>query len=362
MIRLPIRCVPPALVLGILSVGFATGAGNDDAEPPTRQSAALHVRLTPIEGFDDEAAYARSIAARAGELVMQAQQNPDVLTQTDLLLAAANLILAFEVEPLCAAKLLGFPDEQLPLSAKQVGDALDRADAIILQTETTLSGIKGLEDAPAQWLTESSHRADTLTAFAKALRAFLQPEIGQEAGRRAAAGLSVFREDANPQVGAAASLWQACLRARESDTSRAMTALDLALSDPRRNTMPFAFFARLLRCQLVSSRGGHVAALAILTQIEDRCSIWVSGEKNRDDAARAVTFVEIQTLKDWLASGTQDSDSSQQEWCANRIQTLVQERFAGGSDTVLRLSTAVPIIAPVEDAGRQSLHSPTSQD
>ncbi len=184
----------------------------------------------------------------------------------------------------------------------------------------------------------------------------------QEAARRAASRLAVLLEDDRPQVAAAAALWQASLRARESDPSRAMSVLGLVLSRPRQGTLPFAFFARLLRCRILASRGGHAVALALLTQLEDRSDIWMAREADRTNALRAITLVEIQVLRDWYARLPGPPDSPQRQWCVDRVKTLIDEHFSEDGSTVFRLTAAIPIVAVPEDAGRREPEAPQGED
>jgi hypothetical protein len=334
-------------------------------EAPAKPAPAPHVRLAPIEGFDDDASYVRSTATRVNEIGMQVGETVDLPTRADLILAAVNLILARELEPSCTGRLLGPLGEELPSSEDQVREAFGRADAMLVEANTTLEEVRDLAEPPGDWIAEATHRLDTLGAFAHALKAYLLPGEGpdaKEAARRAASRLAVLLEDDRPQVTAAAALWQASLRAREADPSRAMSVLGLALSRPRQGTLPFAFFARLLRCRILASRGGHAVALALLTQLEDRSVIWMARETDRANALRAITLVEIQVLRDWYARLPGPPDSPQRRWCVDRVKTLIDEHFSEDGSTVFRLTAAIPIVAVPEDAGRREPEAPHGED
>jgi len=350
------------LVASGASAAFAQSEPPEDPkQAPPSPPPTVQVRATPFEGSQEDAAYARSIAARATELVAQADESADPRVRADLLLAAANLILAHELEPACTEKLLGLQAGQAAMSAKQITDALDRADGVLAKAGEILDDASAFPEDAADWAADRRDRLDTLTAFSHGLRAYLVPDEGPDgakSARHAASGLSVLLEHGNPQVVAAATLWQACLRANESDASRAMFVLDLALSEPRRRDMPFAFFSRLLRCQLLASRGSYAVSLALLTQIEDLCDIWFIRDAERADALRATTFVKIQILRDWHAHMPETPESAERQWCLDRIQKLTEDRFPEDQRTLLRLSTAVPIIASPEDAGR---HNPGAE-
>ncbi len=320
------------------------------AVPPLPDSP--QVRLRPMPGFEDDAAYLRSIAARVTELEAQAGEAGNPMKQAESALAAANLILAHQLEPTCTRKLLhvnGNVDEH---GEADLRGALGRADGLIERAGAALKELHNREDQPADGLQESTHRLETLAAFAAGLRAFLSPEKGAEAvrsARRAASGLAPLREDRNQPVASAASLWQACLRNLESDQGPALAALDLALSDPVPESMPYAFFARLLRCRLLTDRGHPAAALALLMQIEERCNEWLTTDTERGDALRSAQLVRIQIMADWYGRLTGSNAASERKWCAESIQTLISEDFGEDGNTVLRLTPAIPIIASPPD-------------
>ncbi len=357
---------PPWHALALIAtVAYTLGAGGAPAEDEAGEGTGelapdvlptLDVRLAPVEGFDDDAAFVQSTATRATELALQADETADLPTRTDLLLAAANLILARELEPACTRRLLGLTGAEVYLREDQIRGALERADAMLVKADAVLDQVRDQADPPTDWVAEAAHRLATLGAFAHALEAYLSP--GESPGaldaiRRAASRLAVLLEDDRPPVTAAAMLWQASLRAREADPSRAMSVLGLVLSHPRQGTLPFAFFARLLRCRILASGGGYVVALALLTQLEDRSDTWLATAKDRTDALRAITFVEIQILRDWRGGLSSPPDSPSRQWCTDRINTLIQDRFSEDGRTVLRLGVAIPIIAAPDDAGRR---------
>jgi hypothetical protein len=276
--------------------------------------------------------------------------------RTDLLLAAANVILARELEPTCSAKLLGFSDDQRFLSDEEVGDALGRTDAILLEAEAAVGEVGLLASPHAEWIATATHQLTTLRAFAQGLQEYLLPREGTDASnetRPASSRLALLLEDDRPAVSAAAGLWQSCIRAREVDPTRAKSVLRLALARPRPGTLPFALFARLLRCRILASQDGYAAALALLTQLEDHADSWLDTDADRANALRTITLVEIQVLSDWQARLSGPPDSTQRRWCTDRISTLVDERFSEGGRSVFRLTTAIPIIVTPEDAHRR---------
>ncbi len=353
-------CKPVVLWAGVLlacgtgfqPVGnrFHTVAQDDasDKAGPTPPEAP-GVRLAAIDGFDDDAAYLRSVASRVAELVELAGRADDPVARADLLLAAANLILAHQLEPACTNALLGVDDK--PATARDHGGlaaSLDRADEFLDRAEAVVQPVQDGDDPPGSGGEASKRRLGMVRAFARALRAYLLPDESAEAkrnARRAASRLSALLEEDDEKVTAAARLWQASLRGREADPTPALSLLDLALSDPPREALTYAFFARLLRCRLVAKQGGFAAALALLSQLEERCEEWFPGEGDRADAVRATTLIEIRILRDWHGRLSAPAQAEEREWCASRIRTLTEARFPGDGNTVLRLHQAVPIVA-----------------
>jgi len=315
------------------------------------------VELAPLEGHPDVRSYTQASAEHAAELARQAEQAQDVETRVGLLLRAANVILSNELEPPCTGRLLHIGDDQLPVAEEEIGAALARAAALLSDAEATMSRPDGGgEAAPDRWQPWRD-RLEILRAFAEGQGAFLLPADEREM-RRAASRLAVFLEHENPQVTAAAGLWQAVLRSRESDASRALTLLEPALWGVARKSLPFSFYARLLRCRLLADQESYATALALLTQIEEQCDEWFSDDAEREQAVRAAALVEVQVLRSWHDHLTDPTDQRERRWCAERIETLRKQQFAEGERTVLRLNPAVPTFAAAPAAGDRKPEKP----
>lgn len=327
------------------------------AEATATMPAMPRVRLAPMPGFDDETAYVRSMSDRPAALADLAQKTDLAGARVELWISAANLILAYQIEPNCTRRVLHLADGENELDVAALTEALDRADGFLAQAGVEIDDLARGEDAPDEKLTQWRHESSTLKAFSAALRAYLIPaEKGEadRAARRAASGLSPLREDSNRQVAAAASFWQACLRSRESDFGPALSALDLALADLRPESMPYVFFARLLRCRLVGDRGSPATALALLLQFEERSREWIEDETARADAVRTTRLVCLQTLARWFDRLSAEDATAERRWCVERMKTIIGESFneevtGGEGATVLRLTPSVPLVAVVPE-------------
>jgi hypothetical protein len=319
--------------------------------PP--ENGAPKVRLAPLPGSAADAAFLESVASRVAELQQQAAETADPERKAGFLLAAANLILAEELEPPCSRKFLQLNKPQQSDDAFAAAAALDRVEALIVEAETILRTQQEHSPDDNPPLTDQAKDLNrivvTLKAFAQALRAYLVTEADVDparAARRAASGLSVIVEDDNPPIAAAATCWQAYLRAMEPDPSPALEILDPAIVDPPTDAPRFGFFSRLLRCRLLSARGGSATALALLMQVEERADDWFKVDSERADAMRSCAWLRLRILQDWHDRLDSTLQADERAWCKSRIDTLRAERFSDASGaTILRLNQAIPIIA-----------------
>lgn len=330
----------------------AIGSQEDDAREsrsrPDNLPLLPQLRLMPVGEPEDEASYVRSVAGSADDLARQASQTDDPMARADLLLEAANRILAYELEPACTRRLLGIPRPDLAEKAgRPPAAALDRATSMIAQADATLLEIEDAGPEAAEASNRRQRRIRVLLAFATAIRAFLFDDPGDEdttAVVEAASKLSPILEDSDRKVAAAARFWQACLRAGEADPTPALARLDPALMKPPEWSHPYGFFTRLLRCRLLVRRGHPAAALSLLMQIEERCvDDWFDPD-DRAVALRTVALVRTQILRDWHGQLSPDTHADERQWCGDRIQQLIDLKLVQDDRTVLRLSPAVPLV------------------
>jgi hypothetical protein len=265
------------------------------------------------------------------------------------------------LEPACTSRLLRISDEQVPVVADEVRAALARADDLLAEAEQAMEKDAPNDEKWKRW----RGRVDVLRAFAESQRAFLVPADGSEASqdaRRAASRLSILLEHENPQVTAAAALWQAALRSGEPDPSPALSLLEPALWDLPRKRLPFAYYGRLLRCRLLARQGGYATSLALLARVEDRCMEWFSDDEERDNAVRTANLVAWQVLRAWYDHLTDPTDEPERIWCAQRMQKLSAEAFGETGRTIFRLNPAVPIFTAPPNAADPSPKEPLEED
>lgn len=347
----------PAVALG--SAAAQTPAGSPVVGDAVQKPKLPDMGLAPVAGFDDDAAFVRSVSDRVASLEASAAREDVAQRRAATLLAGANLILARKIEPACSRRLLriGGGDES------GLRGALDHADDLLARAEALLKESAEASEAPAQRNEVARHHR-MLRAFAAGLRAYLLSEKDDASSggvRRAVSLLSPLIEDEDRSVSAAARLWQACLRSGESDIARALSALDLAVKRPAEGAMPYALFASVERCRLLAMQGGQATALALLMQVEGRCEEWtgrtglpVGETEKQDQAVRMVQLAQMQILGDWFDhAGSNDAGEGRQaevrrierKWCADRISKLTEEGFGGDDKGLFRLGEAIPIIA-----------------
>ena len=325
-----------------------TEAAPTTAEPPF---ALPPVTFSLPPDYNDETAYAHSLADETAKLVTRAEAASDATTRVDLWLAAANMILSRELETPCTRSLLGVSDSVAD-SRRDAIAALDRADGLLGRAGVLIESERMRTGLPGGWGDTAARRFDALGSFAAALRAVLsEPGAADGAdGRRAWSKLSALLEDSDSGVASAAALWQAHLRSREEDAGRALLVLQPAIADPHEGTMPYAFFARLTRCRLLADRGGYAAALALLMQIEERYVDWFSEAQQQPEALRAIRVVEMAVLRGWRDHLTGADQEKERLWCDERAKELQASSFDTKNDdeknAVLRLSPVIPVVAP----------------
>jgi len=352
------------VLLGLLGVTppmvaarSATGGGTPETtEPPSPDKPAERPRamLAPIADYTDDAAYQQAMDEKVRALLDPAGNEPldDASTQlarVERHLAAVNLMLAYRIEPACSRRL-----HRLDGGANR-----DEEQGILRRSREVLDQVGGaLDAAPAtegadaeRWDTARRHW-EILRGFTEGLAAVLVDRPAGEAeaaaflenARAAASSLSILMEEGDEQVVSAATLWHAVLRGIADDPARAMTVLPLATSTPRRPTLPYAFFQRLLRCRSLSDRGSDDLALALLIEMEDRCADWFAEEEDGKLAQRSVAWAQLGVLDHWSARLNPSPDSTERKWCEFRAAKIFEHRLTE-ERTVLRVFPAVPIIA-----------------
>jgi hypothetical protein len=347
---LVVSVVCPDRAMGLSGVDQASNSSKKvkDATAHALPSLPL-VLLAQIEGPQNDSTHGLKLENRVKDLVARMNQSTDGPKRVDLQLAAANVLLSYDLEPLCTRRLLsmrGQQDDEL-----SVRRTLKRIDQWLSDAKVEL---EKLSDNGATLdegrLDELQRRHRALSAFAEGIGVYLTLADDAESRPkilRSASKLSRLLEDSDPQVAAAASMWHAVLRISAGDVDRALSGLDRVLVDPSTDALPYAIFARLLRCQLTAQRGGYASVLSYLMQIEERCADWLKEFSDRENARRAAQFMRLQVMADWHEKLTGADHEAERQWCVDRSKKLLEEAFYDlDTNRLYRLQAVIPIIAP----------------
>ena len=371
-----------ALALGLAGIAAPPVRG-DDPKPESFPSAPA-MTVAPVDGVDDVAAYTRAVADHVTRLVELAEKSNDPLLRAELQLTGANLILARQIEPTCTrvfwrlADSTEHPtDSQMLTKAFETVDSLltdavvslnearmDGADKLLIDAEANHtkagrptspdeeeSGETGAaRENSARWkparITATAGHRRTLASFQQALRAALVPpqgDDGKRTVRRAASELAALVEHDDRRVATAAGFWQAYLRKGETDPHASLARLDYALDEFAPAEQPYAFFARVMRCDVLVGHGQGVAALALLTQMEERALGWYPDEEPRTQALDAIAWTKLRTLRAWHDALDPKERPDERAWCRAQATALITGTLTE-PNRLPRLSPAIPML------------------
>lgn len=346
------------LVLGLMTLEAPALAQEPDGQQDSPSEAvsddrALALRMPEIalggrdkandkskDEFERDVENLLALAAKAGDTVTVARLN----------LAAANLLLSLGAEPACS---LAVQFLELGEHRAQGLASIERAHKLMANADAALADFDGQDHPDSERIEGLLNRMEKLRGFAAGMRAVLEPGGDTDEVREAATELSLLLEDSDPQVAAAAALYNAHLRRKALKPDRVLPSLDIALAPPKATRLPYDFFSRLLRCELIAQRGGHSAALALLMQMEILCDEWFARDEQRDEALRSVTVVELHVLREWHRSLGEAGDDRAREWCAEQFGEFTRERLSDEPASLLRLGRAIPILVTPPDEPTQ---------
>lgn len=319
------------------------------------------VELALIEGFDDIESYDQSMFDRLTAIKNRIDETKDLNARIRLRLAEANHILAYLLEPACTTKLLRI-DAPIPgARTPQVQQHFERADRALEQADQSLKLLVDSQEnpdiPPDEDVRQFQSSLGILRAFARAQRAYLleDAEDPKREARRAATGLSALVEHNDAQIKSAALFWQGCLRGMEDDPSSALSRLDYALQNISKSTLPFSYYSRILRCNILADHGSYTLTLSLLLQMQelsrttDHGRSWFFDPASRQQSSQTISLLRIQTLHAWHEKLDEKTHEKERGWCAKQMQQLIDSQFDGKENYVMRLLPAIPIIAPVPE-------------
>ena len=329
----------------------ALSADKAPADRPPVATPFAHLTSRPYpEDVADETAYAHWLSQRAQRIRDAAGRTDDPRESIQLTLAALNWVLAAECEPPMSRLLHGINgDSDLLLVGRLAHQCL--TDLETLRNELKEYARNPEHDAEAAAGFQAS--IDTLDCFAQALNACVAPDGDDGADvlyRQAASALSAYLEDERPNVAAAALLFKAVLYGRAGRIDRAMRLLAAATEPLRSDTVHYDFFARLLRCEYLTRRGGYATAWTLLLSIEERSEDWFGTVRTRTEAARAAILARLRICNVWPPAVPEVEREETTSWCDSITKRLYAEYFGDeGNGAVIRLTTAAPVIVDIPD-------------
>lgn len=344
-------------VLGNLGLFCATSLAQEDEEfkvsgPATIDKVIAHatlpeVHLAKLEGFDTEPEYLVAKREQSEALAKRAIDEREESVRADFWLACANHILAYEIEPACSRRFHRLDVSDAPVSA-DVTAALLRTDTALQRAGELLEILRSRDTTDAAWLARFTRNHRTLVAFARGLGEYLVPASGDDRvakAREAASALAIPMEDSDKVVALTATLWHAALRARAGDPEAALAVLPMTASDAPKSSQPQAYFARLLRCELLAQRGGYGVALALLAKLDEPVAGWFPQGASRDDAMRTLAWTKLRILMAWhVELSKSDTQKEEADWCAERMQAIIADRLPEDRRTISRVSPVIPIM------------------
>jgi hypothetical protein len=201
-----------------------------------------------------------------------------------------------------------------------------------------------------------------LTAFAKAMASV----SGQDRSgcSDAAVDLASVRESDNPEVAAAALLWQSYAWECAGRRERALSTLPPVLEKPAQPS--YDFIARLLRCRILSDAGENTAALAVTIRMAAMADRWFprTGDETLQPRVRLIALLQTELGRRWLGdSGAGKLDAE----AARKVQTIIdaaREKLNSDSQPlpVYQLETAMPILVqPPKPVSQPAAAPPASR-
>jgi hypothetical protein len=326
----------------------ATSAPASQPAPAAESTATGGWVLSPSaypKGVERETDHLALIRVQREALLARAATATEAPQVVEFNLAAANLILAQELEPFASRALLGLGQ---PEDAPAARATLGAARACLA---SAAGALEGWTDGDPKDVTPYRDWHETLDAFATALETVWPAEgnAAAPAERRGTVALAALLEHDRRDVAAAALLWQAVLYRLTDRADRALELLPRATDRVERAAAAYDFQARLLRCRLLADRGDRAAACALLLQVEERVPDWFRDDEARAEALNGVTLVRTQILEQWRAALDPTGAAAERAWCDRALARIRQTRGEAAPAPVPRLGQTIPLLTPVAD-------------
>jgi hypothetical protein len=351
--------VPATAVLLVLAAGLSGAQTRPTSAPTSRPIRLLEESvargLGAVKALRYDAAADKAVAERRDALKARLRGEADADEHILLLLAWANWELSEVASPAATRWILGFRErsdlERFAEVAESAGEHLDAA-------EKELDSLpESTERAVQRQRTRWGDTVKTLRRFAEGYKALAGavPEDAAElknaqgACRDAALELAELRESEDAELAAAAKLWQGVLLEAGGRLDRALAALDMVSVQPVQ--LPYDFYQRLLRAQLLQVRGSFALAEGLALRLAGECGDWFkSGDVDAGSAQAAVAALRVCGLYRWAAC-LRDTDAAEAGRLSEKAAKVAEK---GGSAAkgggLYRLGKAVPVLVEMPKA------------
>jgi hypothetical protein len=257
-------------------------------------------------------------------------------------LAQANWWIAVPTARPATRLLLGV---ESPADRNRIAQCAAEARKHLEQGRERLGQVAGADKPDTEkQKTELDQSADTVAGFIDLLATVGLPadsETTREAWRKAGRRLALAREADDPDLAAAALLWQAYALDRSGRRERALEALPDTLEEPEH--LPYDFLSRLLRCRLMAASGQSAAAVSLLARMEPQLKNWIDNQnQDRNNARRLIGLLQYRITREWM-----DQLSATTRPAADKLEPVLQnieKSYAEvKSPRLYYLKTAVPL-------------------
>jgi hypothetical protein len=350
----------PLMVAGGILVTTARATTTTTATAPSAPPIRL---LTPAEiercraviGIEPSEIDPQEADDLRDRIAARMEAEDSAAARADLALAWANWELADGCAGAATRWVLGLRTAEDVACFRQAATRANDALAVAAEALDSMKAAGGdAQDEEALRTRKQTHRK--LRYFAAAFAALAdvvdasadqRPEA-QDACRDAALDLAVLREDEDPQTATAARLWQAILLEAAGREDRAISVLQLSLARPRH--LPYGFFLRLQRLQLLVDRGAYALVAGLGARMQAESQKWFAHDPLVNTRVQAtIRAVRAANLWRW-ADALPESASDDADRLRDRANLIRDKYF--GSDTrapLYRLEQAIPVYMPLPD-------------
>lgn len=352
--------------VNLIAVSAAEPASRPAVGPTTRPvgflDADMAERLQSVRALVPADEWAEKVEAKRRGIQQQLEDTTNADERILLSIAFANWDLAETCAPGVMRWIMGYRHrEDLEQLGRVSASALERLDEAEKQLEELgESSERSVQKQRTRW----GENIKVLRLFAEAGEA-LSRAVPKDAGqlkdsqgacRDAALNLAELREAEDADTAAAAKLWQGLLFEAGGRPERALSTLDLALAAP--NQLPYDFFQRLLRCEMLQARGSFALADGLVLRMGEQIKPWFGSSGTDADEARATLAAQRVIGLCFWADDLKQVDPAVAEQLSARADELIKKHFKPAKAEIYRMGRTIPIFVEIPAPAEKS---PTSQ-